>query len=143
MARTTPEVAASAVDFPKLIAQRLNEALALHPSVNNQVQLEASSGVRQSTISKVLRGEAEPSISTLYALANGLGLPLTTLLEDVPVVPSRFLQQRDAALTKLAPLPRAFVEVLLRVIGANGLSDADCAKLIGEWGAKLPAERAS
>ena len=120
------------------IAKRLQETLSQHPTINTQAELGAASGIQQSTISKILRGESDPAVSTLHALANGLGIPLMALVRDIPIAPAHLPSAEDLALAHLAPLPRAFVDVALRVIDAGGLSDAECAKLIGEWGARLP-----
>jgi transcriptional regulator with XRE-family HTH domain len=86
-----PAVKRGATPLAVLIATRLGEAMTLHPSIKNQVKLGAASGLAQSSVSKILRGEADPSVGTLYALANGLGVPLESLVSGAPVEPTRTL----------------------------------------------------
>lgn len=47
----------------------------------SQEQLEARSGVSQSGISSIERGERIPTIDTLQMLAKGLRVPVTELIE--------------------------------------------------------------
>ena len=121
-----------------LLAARLKEAMRERPACNSQLKLAAASGMSQSAISKILSGNADPGLSTLYALANGLGMPLAALLADVPVQPAQMLSSQALALAHLPPLPRAFVDVALRVLEAGEVDDAECARLVSEWCARLP-----
>ena len=45
------------------------------------LELSRRSGVARNTIAALERGEGNPTVDTLYALADALGVPLATLLE--------------------------------------------------------------
>jgi transcriptional regulator with XRE-family HTH domain len=46
------------------------------------LELSRRSGVARNTIAALERGEANPTVDTLYALADTLGVPLSSLLEE-------------------------------------------------------------
>jgi len=45
------------------------------------LELSRRSGVARGTIAALERGEGNPTVDTLYALADTLGVPLSSLLE--------------------------------------------------------------
>lgn len=47
-------------------------------------ELESRSGLSRSTLERLERAEAEPMLSTLFALAFGLGVPAADLLAGLP-----------------------------------------------------------
>ncbi|RKQ90624.1 XRE family transcriptional regulator [Solirubrobacter pauli] len=51
------------------------------------LELSRRSGVARNTIAALERGEGNPTIDTLYALADALGVPLAALLESAPASP--------------------------------------------------------
>ena len=50
------------------------------------LELSRRSGVARNTIAALERGEGNPTVDTLYALADALGVPLAALLEAPPAV---------------------------------------------------------
>lgn len=66
----------------------LGRALAQHMKSSRycktQTALARKSGVAQSTIGRILRGETNPQTSTMTFLAQGLGVPLKTLVAEGP-----------------------------------------------------------
>src|SRR3954466_12763807 len=48
------------------------------------LELSRRSGVARNTIAALEAGEGNPTVDTLYALANALGVPLSDLLERPP-----------------------------------------------------------
>lgn len=61
-----------------------NKIKALRKARNiSQHELEERSGVSQSAISSIERGEKAPTIETLQMLANGLRVPVTDLLDEI------------------------------------------------------------
>jgi transcriptional regulator with XRE-family HTH domain len=127
-----------------ILAARINEAMALHPTVKNQSQLALAAGLAQSSVNAILRGAADPSMGVLYSIANGLGIGVDALVKDVPVLPSHMPRSStDTDLERLAPLQRALVEVVLHAAKAGQLPDAECAKLIGDWAGRIEPRAAS
>lgn len=51
------------------------------------LELSRRSGVARNTIAALERGEGNPTVDTLYALADALGVPLSALLEAPPEGP--------------------------------------------------------
>lgn len=84
----------------------------------SQVKLAKRSGLTQSEISRIeLGGIVGPSLSTVSALANALGLPLFRLMEDrgaVSVDPMTEVLGRDLLL--LSPEGRLSVERFMRFV---------------------------
>ena len=53
-------------------------------------------GVNKLTLGKIERGEGNPTLSVIWKIANGLGVPFSSLLgQDMPPQVSRFTQQAD------------------------------------------------
>jgi transcriptional regulator with XRE-family HTH domain len=57
----------------------LEQVMASSKDLKTQTALAKKSGVAQSTIGRILRGEVNPRSGNLHRLARALGVPLTTL----------------------------------------------------------------
>ncbi|MDB4001080.1 XRE family transcriptional regulator [Oceanospirillaceae bacterium] len=58
--------------------------------------LAAKVGVNKLTLGNIERGEGNPTLSVIWKIANGLGVPFSSLLShDTPPQVSRFTQQAD------------------------------------------------
>lgn len=68
-----------------------------------QKELEAASGVDQSTISKILSHTIDPSSDNLAKLFQGLGLKLTDILNESECLPDKILGYLATPLTGLHP----------------------------------------
>ena len=69
-------------DLARLVGERLRAARRERGlSVGG---LAAAAGVGKGSLSEVENGARNPTLSTLYSLANALGVPLATLLADLP-----------------------------------------------------------
>ena len=55
-----------------------------------QPSLKAKSGIAQSTISKILKGLATPTVETLTRLFDAMGVPLEEIYEH-DAIPNRFI----------------------------------------------------
>lgn len=66
----------------KQIAERLRAAMAASGSLQTQSALERKSGVGQATIGRVLRGEADVRIETLFSLALALGKTISYFIGE-------------------------------------------------------------
>jgi len=60
----------------------LAQAMAASSDCKTQSDLERRSGVAQSTIGRILRGEVNPQTATLERIANALGVPVGMLLDE-------------------------------------------------------------
>jgi transcriptional regulator with XRE-family HTH domain len=60
------------------------------------LELSRRSGVARNTIAALERGEGNPTVDTLYALADALGVPLSSLLE-APVEGARVVRAGEGA----------------------------------------------
>ena len=92
MLKTNPEVGF------KLAGQRMG--LRLRKVRQQQGQsldvLAVKVGVNKLTLGKIERGEGNPTLSVIWKIANGLGVPFSSLLgQDMPPQVSRFTQQAD------------------------------------------------
>ncbi len=90
--KTNPEVGF------KLAGQRMG--LRLRKVRQQQGQsldaLAVKVGVNKLTLGKIERGEGNPTLSVIWKIANGLGVPFSSLLgQDMPPQVSRFTQQAD------------------------------------------------
>ncbi len=82
----------------KLAGQRLG--LRLRKVRQQQGQsldaLADKAGVNKLTLGNIERGEGNPTLSVIWKIANGLGVPFSSLLgQDMPPQISRFTQQAD------------------------------------------------
>lgn len=72
------------------IAERLDAAMKAHPHCSTQTALAIKSGVAQSTIGRILRGDSIPGAETLRTLASVLGVSVEHLIgEDSPQITAR------------------------------------------------------
>jgi len=90
--KTNPEVGF------KLAGQRMG--LRLRKVRQQQGQsldvLAVKVGVNKLTLGKIERGEGNPTLSVIWKIANGLGVPFSSLLgQDMPPQVSHFTQQAD------------------------------------------------
>lgn len=65
-----------------LLAKNVREQMDLRPSLNTQVKLSSKAGVTQSTVGRILRGEVSPLLSNVEAVAEALGVSVTSLLTE-------------------------------------------------------------
>lgn len=63
----------------------LARAMAASRDCKTQSDLAKRSGVAQSTIGRMLRGDVNPQTATLERIAKALGIPVALLLEETPV----------------------------------------------------------
>lgn len=69
-----------------LVAVALERAMKARPELDSQNALAKKSGVGQTTIGRILRGETDPSTEVVRKLARALQVPIATLFgEAVPV----------------------------------------------------------
>ena len=67
------------------------------------LELSRRSGVARNTIAALERGEGNPTVDTLYALADALGVPLVATLLEAPTGRARTWCGRGRARTSRAP----------------------------------------
>ncbi|VVD76623.1 LexA family transcriptional repressor [Pandoraea eparura] len=65
-----------------LLAKNVREQMSLRPHLNTQVKLSTKAGVTQSTVGRILRGEVSPLLSNVEAVADALGVSVTSLLVE-------------------------------------------------------------
>jgi len=75
----------------------LAKAMEASRDCKTQSDLEKKSGVAQSTIGRILRGEVNPQTATLERIAKALGIPVAMLLEESPAVEFENRLERTAA----------------------------------------------
>lgn len=82
--------------------QALARVMASSRYYKTQTALARKSGVAQSTIGRILRGEVDPQTSTMTFLAEALGIPLKTLaagaegeLEEIERVQPQSITRND------------------------------------------------
>ena len=68
---------------PPAWGRALIEAMGWSKHLKTQTALARRSGVAQSTIGRILRGEVNPQSGNLHRLARALGMPLTALVRMV------------------------------------------------------------
>jgi transcriptional regulator with XRE-family HTH domain len=82
----------------KIAGQRFGQRLRQLRQVN-KLSLDAlanSAGVNKLTLSKIERGTGNPTLSVVWKIANGLGVPFSSLLKhEMPPQLTRFNQQAD------------------------------------------------
>ena len=86
-----------------------------------QEGLAERSGKSVDTLSLIERGRILPALDTLYALAEGLGEPVTTLLPDDvggPEVPPAIAKLREDAWATLCRLDAPFLPVAVALLTA-------------------------
>lgn len=66
----------------KIVAERLSGLMKTFPQLNTQPKLAKRSGVGQTTIGRILRGEVDANSKTLEALATPFGVPIGYLYGD-------------------------------------------------------------
>ena len=82
----------------KIAGQRFGQRLRQLRQIN-KLSLEAlaqSAGVTKLTLGKIERGEGNPTLSVIWKIANGLGVPFSSLLnQDMQPQLTRFNEQAD------------------------------------------------
>jgi transcriptional regulator with XRE-family HTH domain len=73
------------------------------------LELSRRSGVARNTIAALERGEGNPTVDTLYALADALGVPLASLL-DAPAEGAHVVRAGDGAHVEGAALDAHLLE---------------------------------
>jgi transcriptional regulator with XRE-family HTH domain len=79
--------------------QALARVMASSRHYKTQTALARKSGVAQSTIGRVLRGEVNPQTSTMTFLAEALGIPLKTLAAGAEGEPQEVERVQPQSLT--------------------------------------------
>src|SRR5919197_1417246 len=75
------------------------------------LELARRSGVARGTIAALEAGEGNPTVDTLYALANALGVPLSDLLDRAPEEPGvHVVRAGDGARVEGAALEARLLE---------------------------------
>jgi transcriptional regulator with XRE-family HTH domain len=92
-------------------------------------EVSAEVGVSESFLSQVERGVTNPSIASLYRIAEALGAPMTSLFTG-PVQPARLLTVRDQSRIShpfnaeedvlLTPRDAQHVQMILSTVGPGG-----------------------
>jgi transcriptional regulator with XRE-family HTH domain len=107
-------------------ARRLDHYMKLREET--QHSLESKSGVAQSTISKIIKGSATPTVETLTKLFDVLGVPLEEICE-ADVMPNRFVGYLATPLTSVAAQSKTdtalknLVDRIRRIASAKEFAD--------------------
>jgi transcriptional regulator with XRE-family HTH domain len=126
-----------------VLGVRVLEAMKAHPKLKTQAKLAANSGIAQSSISRILRGEADPAVSTLLAIADALGVSILTLLPERPVDQAagedHWTPLTTRAAQRLSPVRRAFVDTAARAAEHGKVSEVECVEHMRVWMQRLAA----
>jgi transcriptional regulator with XRE-family HTH domain len=132
------EVAPSA--FMQEFARRLRACMDASETLKTQNALANAVGLAQSSISKMLLGKSEPTVSNAAALAAAFGIPLEQLVPGGPA-PNPISQVGSTAIPgvslaierRLSDLQRAMLGMAARLAAQRKLTDRECLVLMHQW----------
>ena len=116
-----------------ILGARLLEAMEAHPKLKTQVQLAKKCGIAQSSISKILRGDSDPAVSTLIAIADALGVSVLAFLPEkagAAAGDDDWTPLTTRAAQKLSPVRRAFVDTAARAAEGGKVTELECVELM-------------
>lgn len=125
-----------------LLGARLLEAMEAHPKLKTQAKLAEKCGVAQSSISKILRGDSDPAVSTMLAIADALGVSVLTLLPERAadqIAEDDWTPLTTRAAQRLSPVRRAFVDTAARAAEHGKVSEVECVEHMRVWMERLAA----
>ena len=103
MARDLPAAADPAADIgTRVAAHRVKQGMKVSA-------LAREAGVSPSLISQIERGQSRPSVSTLFALSEALGVPVDAFFRDREAAPPRAVRERTHGNAGPAPQRHRFV----------------------------------
>ncbi|WP_162590399.1 helix-turn-helix domain-containing protein [Variovorax sp. RA8] len=126
-----------------LLGARLLEAMEAHPKLKTQASLATKCGVAQSSISRILRGNSDPPVSTMLAIADALGVSVLNLLPERPAAQvasdDDWTPLTTRAAQRLSPVRRAFVDTAARAAEHGKVSEVECVEHMRVWMERLAA----
>lgn len=115
-------------------------------TLRTQAALANAAGLAQSSVSKMLLGQSDPSLSTAAAVASALGITLDELVPGGPAPTSKRTHDESvhalspAAARRLTDIQRAMFSMAARLIVQKKLTDRDCLNLMQDWMTRLDPE---
>jgi transcriptional regulator with XRE-family HTH domain len=111
------------------------------PHLSTQEKLGREAGLGQSTVGRIRRGEVDPTVDTLDALAKAFRVPVSTFFQaEAPEAPTPVCDDSGDVRVRLAfpfstmsPMQLAVADRLSQLVGTKGLSDAECLALLNTW----------
>lgn len=122
-----------------LLAKNVRQQMDLRPHLDTQAKLAVRAGVTQSTVGRILRGEVSPLLCNVEAVAEALGVSVTSLLVEEST--SDEIQYDHEAFARLPPAEKEKIKSYIGfVIATNrGLSFSEVTPASAEQAGDITA----
>ena len=130
------------------IATQLDQVMRRSEKRLTQAELSRQSGVPQPSISRILKGEANVQVETLWALTEALGVTLNDLAY------SSSASQETARVRKTRPsqapagpilsaLQQSVLDAFNKLVSTRQISDKECIAMLSQWAERLDASESA
>lgn len=130
------------LDLPSIIAAQLQTVMNRGDKPLSQAELARQSGIPQPTISRILKGEANTQVETLWSLANTLGVTLNDLAYSGNLAPAPTSRNRSDVrqiASTTSALQQSVIDAFQKLVTTRRISDSECIAVLGQWADRLDA----